>query len=140
MARARAVTTLEETTDTDDPVLLRAAGLALAAMRFARVPTYTEMMDHFRADDTGALVCSDEQWQLMARHGRALTGLRLGSTSEGEPSTTIAVCPTCAQFIYVSTGATTPTHCTMTIGCEGAPKKAKAARRVRSPAAAGATR
>jgi len=118
--------TLEELTDPTDRTLLRAAGIALGAMRATKSATLEDALA-----DTGPLTLTPEQSVTLARCEQPLAGLRL-PTPDSDISTTIVVCPSCGEYAYVSTGGSAPTKCALTLGCDGTPRKPKPARRVRA--------
>ena len=110
--------------DPDAPPLAQAASLALALLRAAKIPTWTELVDD--PAPLAAVSVSPEQLVLLNTHAGSLTSLRVGP-----PMVTLAVCPVCSRFTIVSGQAATT--CPLTLGCNGRPQRASTAARLKAP-------
>ena len=107
------------------PPMAHAASIALGLMRAAGVTRWAEMGDVLPA----VVDLSPEEHRLIVDHMEILSFLRLAARlADGTrtPTVTVAVCPTCGEWVLVSS-APGPSRCEMTRGCAGKPVKAAVA-------------
>lgn len=107
------------------PPLAQAASLALGLMRAAKVTRWADIGNVMPA----MVELSDDEYGLILEHFEILSFLRLPSRLDDGTSTrtvTVAVCPTCGEWVLVSTGPV-PGRCEITRGCTGRPVKASVA-------------
>lgn len=127
--------------DTSSPRPVQAASLALVLMRYLQVNSMTEFLDLARLSPERAehttktfverlatLNLDDESQSLLNEHMPLLSRMRI------KPQVTLGICPECLQrspghgWQLVRTAA--PSKCRMTAGCEGAPIRVTAAKKV----------
>jgi hypothetical protein len=125
------------------PEPVQAASLLLVALRRAKVAsladlclavandpenrTWAEPGTPDRSLITGRIGLSDQQWELILSWGSVLEPIRYS----GDARITLAVCPTCGRYAYVPTSGQTGAKCWLSVGCEGKPVRAKAAKATR---------
>lgn len=113
------------------PPLVRAASLALALIKGAKVSSWAELAEAIEAGDpqAQAVAVTTAQNALLSEHAAMLGVLRVGAQS-----VVIAVCPICDRYCLM-TSAASVTKCGLTRGCIGKPKKAQVATLYKAPPA-----
>ena len=108
--------------------LVAAAGLLLGALKVTGCSTLVELVGVWDDPDC-SVVLDDAQRVLLFTHRVALLGV--GVTAAGSV-TTVAVCSTCGDYVYVSSSVVLGAGCRVTANCGGSKLvKAKAAARTK---------
>lgn len=105
--------------DENAPPVAQAAQIALVIMAITRKPDWNAVV----ADTDCQLdkvELTSEQQRLLEQHREVLPYLTRGGVLR-----TLFACPSCGRYVFTAGAGTAPARCTMTLGCTGAPVKAK---------------
>lgn len=102
------------------PAPIQAAQIALVLMQVAKTTNWAGVIADTTLSERVEL--TSEQQKLLEEHRGYLPYLTRGGR-DGTLRSLVA-CPVCERTMFIGTG-TAPSKCQMTLGCEGAPVKAK---------------